>query len=121
MLVSGRRSGLEPGSRLRFGTCTCNGDDCSRDAHSLTTDDIASDDDDLCATDSDRLVYDLLYTLDTGDYMIHDDTITNDEGQETPDRKGSSAAEGGASVVGGPEDAGWGVSVGGTPVSRASC
>ena len=43
--------------------------------------------------------------------MIHDDTITNDDGQETPDRKGSSAAEGGASGVGVPEG---GVGVGGS-------
>ena len=42
--------------------------------------------------------------------MIYDDTSTHDEGQETPDRKGSSAAEGGASAVGGLE---VGVGVGG--------
>ena len=43
--------------------------------------------------------------------MIHDDTITNDDGQGTPDRKGSSVAEGGASAIGGPE---VGVGVGGS-------
>ena len=60
-------------------------------------------------TDScDRL---LLYTLDTDDDMIHDATIVNDDGQGSPDRVGSSAAEGGASVVGGLE---VGVGVGGS-------
>ena len=63
---------------------------------------------------------DLLYTLDTDDYMIHEDTsIVNEDGQETPDRKGSLAAEGGASVVGVPEG-GVGVGCGRLP-SPASC
>ena len=43
--------------------------------------------------------------------MIHDDTIIDDDGQGTPDRRGSSAAEGGASAVGGSE---VGVGVGGS-------
>ena len=43
--------------------------------------------------------------------MIHDDTIVNDDGQGSPDRVGSLAAEGGASVVGGLE---VGVGVGGS-------
>ena len=43
--------------------------------------------------------------------MIHNDMNTHDDGQETPDRKGSSVTEGGASEVGRPE---VGVGVGGS-------
>ena len=43
--------------------------------------------------------------------MIYDDMNTHDDGQETPDRKGSSVTEGDASEVGGPE---VGVGVGGS-------
>ena len=73
----------------------------------METDDIALTT--TLVTDScDRL---LLYTLDTDDDMIHDATIVNDDGQGSPDLAGSSATEGGASVVGGLE---VGVGVGGS-------
>ena len=73
----------------------------------METDDVALTT--TLVTDScDRL---LLYTLDTDDDMIHDATIVNDDGQGSPDLAGSSATEGGASVVGGLE---VGVGVGGS-------